>query len=130
LHAGTRSTAPTLARALEATFKRRSSAFPNGVPPGLSDEFVHDPAKRAQWTAFAKKLRLLRTSRFSLDEAIARIRRFLLPVAEALAAKTVWAQKWPAGGPWAEHRERFRDLFKGPAKPKDRGHGRGGGHER
>jgi hypothetical protein len=28
----------------------------------------------------------------------------------------------------AEHRERFRDLFKGPAKPK--GHGRGGGHER
>jgi hypothetical protein len=30
----------------------------------------------------------------------------------------------------ADQRERLRDLFKGPAKPKDRDRGRGGGHER
>ena len=47
-----------LRRAIAATFERRRTALPEGVPLGLSDEFARDAAKRAQWKAFLDKSRL------------------------------------------------------------------------
>lgn len=47
-----------LRRAVEATFARRQLAVPNTIPSGLSDAFVQDAVKRAQWAAFLKKNRL------------------------------------------------------------------------
>jgi hypothetical protein len=95
-----------LARALDATFRRRGTALPRGVPPGLSGEFANDTAKRAQWTAFTKKLRLGANESISLEEAVTRIGRFLLPVTEALLTGKTWSRDWPAGGPWVERDRR------------------------
>jgi hypothetical protein len=47
-----------LERALSATFERRGTALPVGVPLGLTDEFARDPSKHAQWQAFLDKNRL------------------------------------------------------------------------
>ncbi len=47
-----------LTRAIAATFVRRRTALPEGVPVGLSDVFSGDPERQAQWRAFLAKNRL------------------------------------------------------------------------
>lgn len=47
-----------LERAIVATFERRRTAVPDGVPLGLSDAFARDAAKQVQWNAFLDKNRL------------------------------------------------------------------------
>lgn len=47
-----------LALAIRATFQRRASALPNGVPFGLTDAFATDAQKQSQWTAFLRRNRL------------------------------------------------------------------------
>lgn len=47
-----------LARAIAATFVRRRTALPEGVPVGLSELFSGDPERQAQWRAFLAKNRL------------------------------------------------------------------------
>ncbi len=42
-----------MARAIAATFARRKTELPEGLPRALTAEFASEPAKRAQWTAFA-----------------------------------------------------------------------------
>lgn len=65
----------TLARAVSATFERRETVLPSGVPIGLSDEFVTDPAKREQWAAFVRKDELVAPE---LAEMVRGIRLFVL----------------------------------------------------
>lgn len=48
----------TLAAAIAATFARRGTPIPRGLPLGLSDEFANDSLKQTQWTAFLSKSRL------------------------------------------------------------------------
>jgi predicted nucleotidyltransferase component of viral defense system len=48
-----------LRQAISATFARRATRLPEGVPLGLSDTFVTDAAKQQQWQAFLKKNRLV-----------------------------------------------------------------------
>lgn len=50
--------AADLRLAIEATFQRRQTALPAHLPAGLSDAFVADATKQAQWKAFLKKNRL------------------------------------------------------------------------
>jgi hypothetical protein len=64
-----------LGEAIAATFQRRGTALPIGVPLGLSDEFARDATKRAQWKAFLGKNRL---DAPMLDEVIMEIRDFVL----------------------------------------------------
>ena len=63
-----------LGDAIAATFQRRGTAVPVDVPRGLSNEFAHDAAKRAQWKAFLGKNRL---DAPTLEEVIVEIRRFV-----------------------------------------------------
>lgn len=79
-----------LGDAIAATFQRRGTSLPTEWPLGLSDEFVDDAAKRAQWKAFLGKNRL---DAPPLDEVIEEIRRF---VAEPLALA---GRKQGAAGP-------------------------------
>lgn len=37
------------------TFERRQTAIPQGLPIGLSDEFINDAQKEKQWQAFLRK---------------------------------------------------------------------------
>ena len=48
-----------LASAIAATFARRQTALPEGMPQALSDEFAADAARRAQWKQFLAKNRLV-----------------------------------------------------------------------
>ena len=41
-----------LGDAIAATFARRNTVVPDGVPAGLGDDFARDPSTRAQWNAF------------------------------------------------------------------------------
>jgi predicted nucleotidyltransferase component of viral defense system len=45
-----------LRRAVDATFERRTTSVPSGIPEGLSDAFATDATKQAQWQAFARNL--------------------------------------------------------------------------
>lgn len=47
-----------LVRAIQATFTRRRTALPEGVPAGLSDAFATDAGKLTQWRAFVTKNKL------------------------------------------------------------------------
>ena len=60
-----------LRRAVEATFNRRQMAIPTSVPAGLSDAFVADAIKQAQWGAFLKKNRL---APIALADVVSRLR--------------------------------------------------------
>ena len=60
-----------LRRAVEATFNRRKTAIPTSMPTGLSDVFVADAIKQAQWNAFLKKNRL---APIALADVLARLR--------------------------------------------------------
>ena len=50
---------PVLTEAVRATFQRRGTALPDGVPFGLTDAFATDAQKQAQWTAFLRRNRLV-----------------------------------------------------------------------
>ena len=86
-----------LSRAVEATFDRRRTAVPNGVPIGLSDEFINDTQKDKQWQAFLRKNAL---DPMPLATVIADLRDFLMPVREAIAAGGSHDYSWRAGAGW------------------------------
>lgn len=93
---------PTLAAALNATFTRRGTEFPeNGLPLALTDEFASDPTKQRQWAAFRKKI-TDGTAPTNLDALLIPLRSFLLPLLGALSEEREFAAKWPPGGSWIE----------------------------
>ncbi len=70
-----------LARAIAATFERRGTPLPEGIPLGLSPAFATDPDKRRQWDAFLNRNRL---DAPALDATIEEIVGFLdQPLARA-----------------------------------------------
>ncbi len=66
--------AGALVRAIAATFARRRTALPEGIPAALSDGFASDATKQAQWRAFLGKNRL---DGPSLAEVVAEVRTLL-----------------------------------------------------
>ncbi len=66
--------AQLLGDAIAATFTRRRTMLPPGVPLGLSEEFARDAAKLNQWKAFLRKNRL---DAPALEEVVAEVRDFL-----------------------------------------------------
>ena len=77
--------ATELAHAIAATFERRRTPLPDGVPAGLGKSFVGDATKQAQWRAFLSKNRL---SAPSLDEIVTELReRLAVPLDHARGRK-------------------------------------------
>lgn len=72
----------TLIQAVAATFRRRQTEIPEGVPIGLSDEFSHDPLKVKQWNAFLQKNAI---DPKPLSVVVTDLREFLLPVLASAA---------------------------------------------
>ncbi|HEX8212313.1 MAG TPA: nucleotidyl transferase AbiEii/AbiGii toxin family protein [Longimicrobium sp.] len=93
----------TLAEAIRATFGRRGTALPGGIPTGLSDLFAQDRAKQAQWSAFVRKGKLDGTPQV-LEPVILRLREFLASPTETLRVGEVFARVWAPGGPWLPQR--------------------------
>lgn len=77
--------AAQLSRAIAATFARRRTALPEGIPSGLSDGFAADATKQDQWRAFLTKNRL---NGPALAEVVADIRtRLTEPLSQARGRK-------------------------------------------
>ncbi len=65
----------TLYDAIRATFDRRGTPIPVGIPPALTREFAESPDKKTQWTAFLKK-NGLQTAPGDLHEIVESLARF------------------------------------------------------
>lgn len=88
-----------LVRALRATFERRSTTFPTGLPVALSPTFSRDPAKAMQWTAFARKAGAADVG--DLVSTVDAVARFSSEPLARAAAGALWEARWPPGGPWS-----------------------------
>lgn len=86
-----------LAQAVAATFERRQTPIPDGIPIGLSDEFINDGQKGKQWQAFLRKNSI---DAMLLAAVIADLREFLLPVIKSVASKNEYSAQWLAGKGW------------------------------
>ncbi|WP_445368180.1 nucleotidyl transferase AbiEii/AbiGii toxin family protein [Methylomonas sp. BW4-1] len=83
--------------AVTATFERRRTAIPQGVPIGLSDEFFTDSQKEKQWQGFLRKNAL---ARLSLEKVISDLREFLLPVLATISTDGRLDRTWHAKNGW------------------------------
>jgi predicted nucleotidyltransferase component of viral defense system len=84
-----------LRRAVSATFEKRRTEVPSGLPFALTEEFLTDEGKRQQWVAFVRRLNLAADTPdlSALGEEIA---RFVQPVFAAGEQDGTWQP----GGPW------------------------------
>lgn len=73
-----------LIQAVAATFDRRQTGIPHGVPIGLSDEFANDSLKEKQWNAFLRKNSIAPKP---LTEVVTDLRDFLMPVLASAAQR-------------------------------------------
>jgi len=89
----------TLARAIQATFRRRRSELPHIAPTAFTEEFAGNPDKGTQWNAFLSRNRL-DVGGMGLMRLIQDIRLFLMLPMIAAAGGQELEQTWPVGGPW------------------------------
>jgi hypothetical protein len=92
----------TLKGALAASFARQRVAMPQTIPVGLTQSFADNPAKRSQWQGFVRQRVALPGDAPDLEEVVASLREFLLPVLNALALGDGFSLEWPPGGSWQE----------------------------
>lgn len=89
-----------LVQAIRATFERRKTPLPRGLPVALTSDFTGDAMKLEQWAAFVRKSGVRDAG--ELAESVETIAGFLgLPLAAAVRVGPCEAH-WPAGGPWSE----------------------------
>lgn len=88
-----------LAEAIRRTFDRRKTPLPEEVPVGLSDEYWQQAGRDTQLRAFVRRARVDAASQ-KVSGIAPTLRKFLQPPWEALRNKELFAQRWPAGGPW------------------------------
>ena len=89
----------TLTAALMATFARRQTAIPEGVPPALTDSFVQDRQAQSNWTSFVTRSGLENPE--TLAQAIETIRGFVLAPLSAAHTRASFDKQWAPGGPWS-----------------------------
>lgn len=85
--------------AIIATFARRRTSLPIGLPFALAPDFGNHPDKRSQWLAFLHRSNL-DSGAITFPDVITTLAGFL---AAPLAAASTGARsqiRWPAGGPW------------------------------
>lgn len=88
-----------LSRAVRSTFDRRRTELPKSTPLALTSEFLEDPSKKTQWTAFLNRVGLA-----GKHPALAAIggflADFLMPVVKAAAGSPLSPGLWAPPGPW------------------------------
>ncbi len=89
----------TLTMAIRATFERRKTVSPEGIPFGLTEGFAKMPERAAQSRALVRRGRL--QGRGSLGRLLALLREFFWPVLEALRLRHEFAKTLRPGGPWS-----------------------------
>lgn len=89
----------TLAAALKATFARRETPLPSGVPLALTSEFTDEEAKVAAWRSFVKR-NALEVPELAI--VAGQIQTFLMPIALALNAQAEFGKHWQVKTGWGE----------------------------
>lgn len=89
-----------LSTAIAKTFSTRGTDI-QSEPISLTNTFVDDTVKTAQWRGFIRKNLLTNVSQ-DLGEVVKAIAAFLGPIAKSLAAKQPFKANWKAPGPWVE----------------------------
>ena len=90
----------TIAKAIEATFKRRGTPIPTETPIGLTTAFATDVDKQKQWSAFLRRLRL--ADGLALADVVRRIERFATPVFRALGVGDEAPARWVPNKEWVD----------------------------
>jgi len=88
-----------LARAFDATFRRRRTPLPVVKPTALTSAFAASTAKQKQWRAYLTKGRI-QGQVPNLESVVSRIASFAMPAMDALASGAQYSATWPPGGPW------------------------------
>jgi len=88
----------SLLLAVKETFANRETKLPK-EPTALTDQFTNTPGKQAQWAGFLRKSRLTNAPK-ALEQVIADLRPFLLPIAEAAGVGSDFSRHWTPSGPW------------------------------
>jgi predicted nucleotidyltransferase component of viral defense system len=84
-----------IADAMTATFGRRRTALPDGVPIGLTPEFASDTAHERQWSAFLRRVSIAAPR--DLGSVIQLVSDFVLPPSNAAATVERFARTWQQG---------------------------------
>ena len=88
-----------LTRAIAATFARRRTPLPTGLPVALTPQFTNDRMKTTQWRAFLRKSGAPSPGDF--HEVAATIARFVNEPLAAAGTESTFGKRWAPGGPWA-----------------------------
>jgi len=91
----------TLRKAIFASFEQRGVAVPDGVPFALTEEFLNDPQKKLQWSAFVGRLNTGNKTP-SLDEIGSLLRAFLLPCVPAATPASATSMQWKPNLGWSK----------------------------
>ena len=87
-----------LSQAIRATFERRKTPLPAGLPVALTATFAEDPAKKTQWSGFMRKAGV--NDAGSLGTTVAAVAAFAERPLLAAANGTSCSVTWNAPGPW------------------------------
>ena len=93
---------PLLTAAIKATFARRGTEIPAGIPSGLGNEFATDIVHRRQWDAFLSRDTRGATKTLVLEQVLPDLVRFLIPIAEAARTGGSFTCRWQPGIGWDE----------------------------
>ncbi len=88
-----------LKRSIQATFERRGTTIPKGIPFALTPLFSDDRVKKLQWDAFIRKKKVSVNNENLLD-TVKKIKEFLLPPLIALQQGDVFDKNWEPPGTW------------------------------
>ena len=89
----------SLRKAILTSFERRGTAIPMEAPFALTSEFLNDPQKKQQWTAFVSRLNPGDTAP-SLEEVGAILQTFLLPCISGSTLTHADSRSWTPDRHW------------------------------
>ncbi len=81
-----------LQKAVRATFERRGTRFPKGLPVALTEEFTADSGKQVQWKAFIRKNKL--EQNLGLTTVIDSLKGFFQPIIESIERQETLNAVW------------------------------------
>jgi predicted nucleotidyltransferase component of viral defense system len=90
----------SLHKAILASFERRGSTIPTAVPFALTDDFLNDPQKKRQWSAFVSRLNS-GVKVPSLEEVGTILRIFILPCISEGSLAEAEARSWTPSQHWS-----------------------------
>ncbi|MDA3792315.1 MAG: nucleotidyl transferase AbiEii/AbiGii toxin family protein [Elusimicrobia bacterium] len=88
-----------LQKAIEETFKRRKTSILDSIPVGLSEEFINDKQKKAQWKGFLNKIDI-KEANMNLENTVMNLRDFIMPVIEGARQEESYNLKWHKDKGW------------------------------